>query len=633
MTTGRTPGQDAVPGGPAQPVQREGGEPPRDSGMPRVPAPPARPDPGSASDARRVTVAVVGGTSRVADALRALVATEGVDVRMLAGASVGGAASDAAVSLGIAMDPSPASVWTVPGVKLVLDLSDDPVVGSSLERSRPQGVELLGTEGSRLVWDVVRARSEGAEQARLFSELKEAYEVIRVQESRLRAGTEALERTNEALEHRLAEIFFTHEFFRALTSFSGVADVASLIVDGANGILGAEISAVYLLDETAGRFDLLASQGRTQEAFAASVPIRTTILARAISNGVVQDQEVDSAGDSSCWLADPASVASQAAVPLRSGEGTVGVLVVASARQRMLLPPEVERLSAIADQASLALQNALLHEELERLSVTDRLTELYNHGYFQQRLEQEIARANRFGHRLALVMLDIDDFKSFNDTFGHPRGDDVLRAVSAIIRATMRDMDVAARYGGEEFVLILPETAESGARSVAERIRSDVAQARFTGRRHGPPVARTVSLGVAVYPDDAATNTALIEAADAAMYRSKRAGKDRVSTAGEARREALEDLAQGRPVHDEQADLPAAGPGEPGGPAPAPGGSPPALRIVTHERPAQSPEPPVQAHDHPSDASHLKARLGTPIGRESGMNIPEGRRPWDSRRR
>ncbi len=564
--------------------------------------------------AARVVVAVVGGSDRVPDALGALAAAEGVDLRLVAGVAVGHEAHEAAVALGIPTDPNPASVWTVPGVRLVLDLSDDPAIAASLRHCRPEGVELLGAQGARLVGDLVRVRRDGVRTERLYADLKDAYEVIRVQEARLRTGTEALERTNEALEHRLAETFFTYEFFRALTSFSGVADVASLIVDGANGILGAEVSCVYLLDEDAGRLRLLSSQGRPSSAFASVVPSRTTILGRAIGEGVVQEDDLDAAADSAGWLADPSSVASQAAAPLRSGDGTVGVLVIASTRRRVLSPAELERLSAIADQASLALQNALLHEELERLSVTDRLTELYNHGYFQQRLEQEIARADRFGHRLALLMLDIDGFKSFNDTFGHPRGDDVLRAVSAIIRGTMRDMDVAARYGGEEFVLILPETAEAGARSVAERIRADVAEARFTGRRHGPSVARTVSVGVAVYPDDATTNGSLVEAADAAMYRAKRAGKDRVATAGDARRDALEQLAQ-QPVPDDVAVVSET--------------APPRFR-ARREQPVTVPAPPVPSADRPSGDPSFKGRLGTPIGRETGTNIPEGRRAWDS---
>ena len=144
-------------------------------------------------------------------------------------------------------------------------------------------------------------------------------------------------------------------------------------------------------------------------------------------------------------------------------------------------------------------------------------------------LEEELARAARFGHRVSLIMLDIDDFKDFNDSYGHPRGDKVLRIVSNIIRENLREMDMAARYGGEEFVLILPETPTEGAYQVAERIRVRVAEFPFAGGEGLPPVHKSISMGVAAYPDDAGSPGTLIELADRAMYHAKREGKNCVS--------------------------------------------------------------------------------------------------------
>jgi diguanylate cyclase (GGDEF)-like protein len=205
--------------------------------------------------------------------------------------------------------------------------------------------------------------------------------------------------------------------------------------------------------------------------------------------------------------------------------------VIASSNYRELIPTEIERLQVIGNQASLALQNALLHEELERLSVTDRLTELYNHGYFQERLEEEIGRATRFDHQVSLIMLDIDDFKDFNDSYGHPHGDRVLRTVSSVIKENLREIDVAARYGGEEFVVVLPETETEGARAVGERIRERVAAFPFVGGEGLPAVHKTVSLGVATFPEHADSPSALIESADQALFHAKRNGKNQVSTA------------------------------------------------------------------------------------------------------
>jgi diguanylate cyclase (GGDEF)-like protein len=137
----------------------------------------------------------------------------------------------------------------------------------------------------------------------------------------------------------------------------------------------------------------------------------------------------------------------------------------------------------------------------------------------------------RFGHRLSVIMLDIDDFKQFNDRFGHPKGDMVLKAVSSVIRQNLREIDVAARYGGEEFVVVLPETDVAGALAVAERIRTSMEEYPHIADEQGERVTQTISLGVATYPLHASDGASLIEAADQAMYRAKRAGKNRVVVA------------------------------------------------------------------------------------------------------
>ncbi|HEY5468820.1 MAG TPA: GGDEF domain-containing protein, partial [Coriobacteriia bacterium] len=349
-------------------------------------------------------------------------------------------------------------------------------------------------------WDLLIAKKRGEEQERLFVELQVAYDKIRSHERKLQFGKEALERANEDLEAQLAEIFFTHEFFKALTSFTSVDDVTSLVVDGANGILGAEISSVYLLDTSHWVLRFATAQGRPREYFVDEVPVDTTILGRAHRDGLAVETDAHAIPGSIEWTREPDDVKSHAAVSLRSGEHVVGVLVIGSATPRDLTAAELDRLQVIGNQSSLALQNALLHGELERLSVTDRLTELYNHGYFQQRLEEEIGRAERFGHVLSLIMIDIDDFKLFNDTYGHPRGDRVLHSVSDAITSTLRDIDFAARYGGEEFVVVLPETDVAGAASVAERIRSEVEKLSFASIGVDPAVRKTISVGVATFP-------------------------------------------------------------------------------------------------------------------------------------
>lgn len=480
--------------------------------------------------ARPVGVVIVGADDRAASVVRLLADVEDLVVLGAWVPNLYAPMARAADEAGIHVATDIGDLWRIPGVDIVLDLSDG-MSGADLDHGLPPTVEVIAGVGAEFVWDLLAVRKEGQEQSRLYQELQVAYESISSQERRLQAGKEALERANSELEHKLAEIFFTHEFFKALTRYTYVDDIAALIVDGANGILGAEISGVYLLDQAEWVFRRRGSQGRPEEDFVAEVPVDETILGSAFESGLVTQAEVAADPALAGWLTDRVSIASQSAVPLRSGERVTAVLVVAWTEPHELDPAQVDRLHVIASQASLALHNALLHEELERLSVTDRLTELYNHGYFQQRLEEELERASRFGRTLSLIMLDIDDFKQFNDRFGHPRGDTVLRAVSAVIRENLREIDVAARYGGEEFIVVLPETDQAGALAVAERIRRSMAEHEF-GTGEGAPVARqTVSLGVATYPKHGASAPRLVEAVDAAMYEAKRRGKNQVVAA------------------------------------------------------------------------------------------------------
>lgn len=475
-----------------------------------------------------LTVAIVGGGQRAAALVRLLADVDNVKVAAVCAPSAELPAMVVAEEFGIFATGDFSEVFRVPGLALVIDMSENLAANEALRELLPAHVEIVGMTGSELVWDLAVAKKRSDEQEKQLVELQVAYDTIRSHERRLQSSTEALERANDELEGRFAEIFFTHEFFKAMTRFTSVDDVCSLIVDGCNGILGAEISCVYLLNREDWTFHLRASQGRPEGALRHTLPVTDTILGRAFREGAVQEADVAS-DTSASWAEDAGSIRSQAAVPLSAGDTVFGVMLVASAHRREMIPSEMERLSVLGHQSSLSLQNAMLHGELERLSVTDRLTELYNHGYFQQRLEEEFKRSARFGHRMSLIMLDIDDFKEFNDTFGHPQGDRVLKAVSAIIRGNLRDMDVAARYGGEEFVVLLPETELDGAMAVAERIRLGVE----TYRLEGPGTARvgTVSVGVASFPEHAETAPRMLESADNAMYSAKRAGKNRVESA------------------------------------------------------------------------------------------------------
>jgi diguanylate cyclase (GGDEF)-like protein len=172
-----------------------------------------------------------------------------------------------------------------------------------------------------------------------------------------------------------------------------------------------------------------------------------------------------------------------------------------------------------------------LAQRLEKLAITDGLTGLYNHRFFHERLALEVERAQRAGHELSLLMVDVDHFKLYNDRNGHPAGDDVLRAVGALLSEGRRANDIVARYGGEEFGVILVDTPKGTAAELAERLRQHVSTYSFVYGDKQPGGKLTISIGVAALPDDAADAGSLLDSADGALYAAKRAGRNRVRVA------------------------------------------------------------------------------------------------------
>jgi diguanylate cyclase (GGDEF)-like protein len=191
----------------------------------------------------------------------------------------------------------------------------------------------------------------------------------------------------------------------------------------------------------------------------------------------------------------------------------------------------------LVGQASASVENVALHEVVSEQAVTDDLTGLANGRAFRDATDKEAARAERFGHDLSLLMLDIDDFKQVNDTHGHLQGDAVLRAIARILVSESRGVDEPARYGGEEFVVALPETDGHGALELAERIRARIEAEPVPLVDGRGEISVTASLGAATLPHAARDIPELIAAADAALYEAKRAGKNQVRSAGRGRSE------------------------------------------------------------------------------------------------
>jgi diguanylate cyclase (GGDEF)-like protein len=225
--------------------------------------------------------------------------------------------------------------------------------------------------------------------------------------------------------------------------------------------------------------------------------------------------------------------ASALAAPLgatEEGGRVVGIVSVARG-DRPFTPGERELFAYLTNQAAVSVENVDLHETVTRQAVTDELTGLFNHRRFQEVMSAEVERARRYGHELGLIMLDIDNFKQINDTYGHLQGDLVLREVARVLRQSSREIDEPARYGGEEMAVALPQTDLEGAYQFAERVRRRI-EALALPQPDGGVLKVTASFGAASLAAIAgADKDALVAAADAALYEAKRAGKNRTERA------------------------------------------------------------------------------------------------------
>jgi diguanylate cyclase (GGDEF)-like protein len=311
---------------------------------------------------------------------------------------------------------------------------------------------------------------------------------------------------------------FGQRFGAALAATHDVASLLEIVVDSAVQLARAEGARLLVADEGT---DVLVEQLRRGDLGLAAglldAPVR---YGEGIEGRALQSRQAV-IGDEPVPLL---------AAPLVAEERVLGLLTLVGKPDSPFGRDDAERVGSLVGQGAVAIENARLHRLIQKQAKTDPLTQLLNRREFEEQLAREVERAQRFGTPVGLVVLDLDDFKLINDRFGHLAGDGVLKAAAGAIRQCTREIDQPARWGGEEFAVILPHTGIDGAARLAERLRQAIAE-RQIPTPDGRSVRVTASFGVAALPGSGTTQVELTAAADDAVYRSKRAGKNRVSLA------------------------------------------------------------------------------------------------------
>ena len=338
-----------------------------------------------------------------------------------------------------------------------------------------------------------------------------------------------LREEREQKEAHMKELNILFEISNAVNLFTDSEELLKFVLSHAIEILGAERGSIMLLDDKTDELVIkVATGGRFRAINSTPIKLGAGVCGKVAFSGegmICNEGFKDSRFKNFGSIMPVEDICSLICAPLKFKEGTIGVINIVNKKDGKLFNEnDLSLLNLIGSQAAVTIENNKLYE----LSITDGMTHLFIHRYFQARLSEELLRARRYGLNVSLIMIDIDNFKKFNDTYGHQIGDQVIQKVAASIKDSVRiGIDIPCRYGGEEMCIILPETKAEDAFLTAERVRNNISAFGLpyeTGELHV-----TVSIGVATYPAHCSDKESLIKASDAAMYASKKSGKNKTT--------------------------------------------------------------------------------------------------------
>lgn len=338
-----------------------------------------------------------------------------------------------------------------------------------------------------------------------------------------------VEESRKELDRQMHSLKILFDIGQSLNFINDLTKLLELILDQAVEVAEAEKGSLMMLDRDELEVKVVRGIDKITEEKIRNGEIRCTriSLGEGIAGRVAKTGQPllieDTSTDERFLASRNSNVQNILCVPLKVYEETIGVINISNKKGGKTFSEEDLRIiTSLADQAAVAINNAKLYE----LAVTDGTTKLFIRRHFMQRLDEEFRRAKRYGHKLSLLMMDLDHFKKLNDTHGHQAGDVVLIDTSKIFKRSIRTTDIAARYGGEEFCILLPETDTLGAIAIAERLRRGVETTLF--RFQEMEMRTTISIGVSTFPRDADNTQQLIRSADEALYKAKKMGRNLV---------------------------------------------------------------------------------------------------------
>lgn len=367
------------------------------------------------------------------------------------------------------------------------------------------------------------------------NEIKEAYTDLNLKTLSILSSQIAIAIKNaqlfESVSQKVAELTALYEISKKLASILDYEKIIELIVDFAHKHFGVDFVFLWIWNEKEKKL-VLAKQRGVNGMQIKNIKIK---IGDGIIGNVAKNKESIFISNTDVFKKENAYefgelkvIKSIVAMPLVLQDKIVGVISIASREINGISNENIKMLSILSSLFAISLQNAKLYEINEMLAITDGLTELYNHRFFQEKLDEEIKRISRYKGNLSVAMFDIDNFKQINDKFGHLQGDMVLKSVAEILKKSFRETDYVARYGGEEFAIILPETDALGALVAVERVRKLIDEYKFPTIDGKKSLKVEISAGVSSYPEYANDKAELLKKVDNSLYKAKKLGKNRV---------------------------------------------------------------------------------------------------------